>query len=219
MREASVIASTWSWVDHRVAQRLVQQLELAAQLGAQLGVEVGQRLVEQEHAGLAHQRPADGDALALAARQLGRLAVQQRRQLQHLGGAGHATFDLGLGHAGHARPEAHVALHRHRRVQRIALEHHADAALGRLRIGHVLAADVDPAAADVDEAGDAVQQRRLAAARGAEQHEELALMDLQVEVLDDLVGAEADAQALDVHTAHFTAPAAMPRTNQRPEIR
>jgi hypothetical protein len=45
-------------------------LDLGAHLHAQLGVEVGQRLVEQEHLGIAHDRAAHRDALALAARQL-----------------------------------------------------------------------------------------------------------------------------------------------------
>ena len=62
----------------------MQPLDLDAQLGAQLGVEVRQRLVEQEDVDVAHQRPADGDALALAAGKRGRLAVQQRLDLQDL---------------------------------------------------------------------------------------------------------------------------------------
>ncbi len=41
--------------------------DLHPHLHAQLGVEVGQRLVEQEDLRLAHDRAADGDALALAA--------------------------------------------------------------------------------------------------------------------------------------------------------
>ncbi len=78
---------------------LVQALDLDPQVGAQLGVEVGQRLVEQEHVHVAHQRAADGDALALAAGQGAGLALQQRLDLQDLGGAGDALLDLGLGHA------------------------------------------------------------------------------------------------------------------------
>jgi hypothetical protein len=54
---------------------------------AQLGVEVGQRLVEQEHLRVAHDGAAHRDALALAAGQLARVAVQQRRQAEDLGGA------------------------------------------------------------------------------------------------------------------------------------
>ena len=48
----------------------VQLGDLDAGLHAQRRVEVGQRLVEQEHLRIAHDGPADGDALALAAREL-----------------------------------------------------------------------------------------------------------------------------------------------------
>ena len=50
----------------------MQRLDLAAHADAQLGVEVGERLVEQEHLGIAHDGAAHGDALALAAREFGR---------------------------------------------------------------------------------------------------------------------------------------------------
>ena len=53
---------------------------------AQRGVEVGQRLVEQEDLGVAHDGAADGDALALAARQRLGQAVEIFGQLQDLGG-------------------------------------------------------------------------------------------------------------------------------------
>ena len=64
-------------VDRRHAEPLVEARELAAHRDAQLGVEVGQRLVHQERLRLAHHRAAHRDALALAARELGRLAVEQ----------------------------------------------------------------------------------------------------------------------------------------------
>ena len=83
-------------VDHRVLELLVQPLDLDAELGAELGVEVRQRLVEQEDVDVAHQRPADRDALALAAGEGGGLAVEQRLDLQDLGGALDALVDLGL---------------------------------------------------------------------------------------------------------------------------
>ena len=56
---------------------LVQALDLAAHLVAQLGVEIGERLVEQEDLRIAHDGAADGDALALAAGKLARIAVEQ----------------------------------------------------------------------------------------------------------------------------------------------
>ena len=48
----------------------MQLLDLEPHLGAELGIEVGERLVKQEDADLLDQGPADGDALALAAREL-----------------------------------------------------------------------------------------------------------------------------------------------------
>ena len=51
--------------------------EFDAHLHAQLGVEIRQRLVEQKDGGLAHQRPADRDALALAAGELRGATVEQ----------------------------------------------------------------------------------------------------------------------------------------------
>jgi hypothetical protein len=53
---------------------------------AQRRVEVGQRLVEQEDLGIAADRPADGDALTLAARERLGQTVEIRRQLQDFGG-------------------------------------------------------------------------------------------------------------------------------------
>ena len=59
-------------VDHRRrAEALMQPLDLDPKLVAELGVEVGERLVEQEHGGVAHQRAADRDPLALARRRAG----------------------------------------------------------------------------------------------------------------------------------------------------
>ena len=70
-------------IDHRRAELGMELGEFEAHLHAQLGVEVGQRLVEQEHLGLAHQRATDRDALALAARKLGRTAIETGLELQH----------------------------------------------------------------------------------------------------------------------------------------
>ena len=82
-------------VDHRrLAEPLMQALQLDAQLGAKLGVEVRQRLVEEEDVDVAHQRAADRDALALAAGKLRRPALQQRLDLQQLGGELDALRDL-----------------------------------------------------------------------------------------------------------------------------
>ena len=130
-------------VDHGRAELHVQLLELDAQFGAQLGIEVGQRLVEQEHVDVAHQGPADGDALALAAGELRRAALQERLDLQQFGGSRDALVDLLLRHARNPQAEGQVPLDRHLRIERVGLEHHADAAVLRLVPGDVLAVDED----------------------------------------------------------------------------
>ena len=64
-------------VDERRAQPLVEAGDLGPGLDAELGVEVRERLVHEEHGRLADDRPAERDALALAAGQLLRLAVEE----------------------------------------------------------------------------------------------------------------------------------------------
>ena len=64
-------------VDDGRLEALVEAGDLGARLDAELGVEVGERLVHQEHGRLAHDRATERDALALAAGQLLRLAVEQ----------------------------------------------------------------------------------------------------------------------------------------------
>jgi len=63
-------------VDGGGLEALVEALELDAHLHAQLGVEVGERLVEEEDWRVPHDGPAHGDALALAAGELARLALE-----------------------------------------------------------------------------------------------------------------------------------------------
>ena len=58
----------------------MQARDLHAHRQAQLRVEVRQRLVEQEHLRLAHQRATERDALALAAGQRARLALAASRR-------------------------------------------------------------------------------------------------------------------------------------------
>ena len=75
-------------VDHGRGELLVQPGKLDPHLHAQGGIEVGERLVEQEDLGLADDGAADRDPLALAARQLLGLALQQRAEVQDVGRLG-----------------------------------------------------------------------------------------------------------------------------------
>ena len=86
---------------------------------------------------------------------------------------------------------------RHGGVQRIALEHHADAALSRLGPCHVLASDIDLAIGHVDQAGNAVQQRGLATARWPQQHHKFTDFDIEVEVFNNGRFSERNIQVFD----------------------
>ena len=68
------------------------------------------------------------------------------------------------------------------------------------------AVDQDVAGGGVLEAGDDAQQRRLAAARGADEDAELAVADLEVDALDDVGGAEGLGDGLQGELAHGVAP-------------
>ena len=68
---------------------LVELLEHFKDLLAGVGIEVPRRLVGEEHLGAVDERPRDGDALLLAAGELGGLMVDAVRQadfVQHLHG-------------------------------------------------------------------------------------------------------------------------------------
>ena len=171
--------------DGRDAELLLDLADGAAQFLADLGVERAERFVEQEDLGPVCERAGDRDALLLAARELGRQAVVhalERDELQELGAAGHA---LGAAYPPDPQREFDVVRDAHVAEQRVVLEYEADAAIAGRDPGDVTPVQRDAAVVHFDEAGDGAQQGALAAAGGAEQDEEFALLDLQRDVVDD----------------------------------
>ena len=81
-------------VDRRRAQPLLEARDLGAHLDAQLRVEVRQRLVHEEGGRLADDRAAHGDALALAAGEVGGLAVEVLLEVEDPGRLVDAAVDL-----------------------------------------------------------------------------------------------------------------------------
>ncbi|GAA3216905.1 hypothetical protein GCM10020256_19520 [Streptomyces thermocoprophilus] len=173
-------------------------LELQLHLAAQLQVEGAERLVEQQHLRVVDQRAGHSDALLLAAGELvgflpGLLA--QLDQLQHL-------LDLLLHalDAASAQTEGDVLEDVEVREEGVGLEHRVHGPLVRRQRGDVLVAEVDGAAAGFLQAGDHAQGGGLAAAGRAEQGEEGALRDGQVERVHGGEGAVrlADSGEADV---------------------
>ena len=191
--------------------------DLGAGLHAELGVEVRQRLVHQEQLRLAHDRTTHRHALALAARQLAGLAVEHGGELEQFGHLGHLGLDDVLVGLAQLHRERDVLLDGHVRVERIALEHHRDVALLRAPIVDDHVVDQQLAARDVLEAGDHAQHGALAAARGADEDEELAVVDVQVEPRHGLVAVRVLLlEVLHGERRHerypLTLPASRPRT-------
>ena len=186
------------------AQRALERGDLGAGLDAELGVQVGQRLVHEEDLGLAHDGTAHGDALALAAGESLRLAVEVLGQAEDLGRLPDPLVDLVFRGARNLEGEAHVVVHAHMRVQGVVLEDHGDVAVLGLDIGDVLVPDENAPGVDVLQTGEHAQRSGLAASGGADQDEELAVGDREVQrVHARAVIARVDAGGvIESHRCH-----------------
>ena len=171
-------------------KRVLHVLELGAHVATQLGVEVGERLVHEEDGGPADDGAGQRHALPLAAREFARIAVQQIAEL-HLGrGIADRLIQFGLRDFPHLKRKADVLRHGLVRIERVGLEHHGDVAVFRQDVGDVPVADQYAARGCGFKAGEDAQRRRLAGARGAEQHQKFARLDLQVQFLQHAHGAK-----------------------------
>ena len=189
-------------VDHRRGKLALEAGDLDTHADAERRVEIGKRLVEEKELGLPRDRASDGDALALAAGELARAAVEVAIEPELLGGTCHALDDLLARRPGDLQAEAHVAIDVHVRVERIGLEDHGDAAGRRVEVADIDPIDQDPAGADRLETGDDAKQRRLPAAGGTDQHAKLAVRNRQRQRRDHLVAAEVLGDRVDRERCH-----------------
>ena len=187
-------ASSWSCVTMMVVmpEAALQRLDLVAQAHAHARIERGERLVQQQQRGRGGERAGERHALLLPARQLGRILgalLGHADQLQQLAPRARRSARAALAPV----DEAVADVLRHGQVgeQRVGLEDDAEVALRRRQMRHVAAGDLDAAGVLRLEPGDHAQQRGLAAARGAEEADELALLHLQRDVVERGEGAEA----------------------------
>jgi hypothetical protein len=173
-------------VDRRRPEVALDPRDLRAHLDAQLRVEVRERLVHQERGRLSDDRAAHRDALPLASGELPRLLLQLVGQPEQGRDLAHAAVDLALRHPPQLQAERLVLVHRHVGVEGVVLEDHCDVARLRRNVVHDAVADRDRPCGDLLEAGDHPQQRRLAAARGADQDHEGAVRDVEVDLAHGL---------------------------------
>ena len=173
-------------------------------------------LVEQQDLRPHRERAGDAEPLLLAAGERQRGMVEVVLDLFPEPGAAGArrrrrarAADLPRPlRAARAQPVGDVVEDAHRERVRL-LEEHADAAaqLGHVEAVDVVAVEQDRAAAhrgrgQVDEPVEGAQQRRLAAAGGADQRQHLALAHVQRNLVDRELLPVGDAQVLGAHPLH-----------------
>ncbi|ANH38029.1 hypothetical protein I601_1597 [Nocardioides dokdonensis FR1436] len=176
------------------AELTLQGLQLDLHLLAQLEVERPERLVEEQDLGAHHDRPGQGDPLALASRQLGGATIGQVAQLDRVEGVAGRGPALRLAHPAHPEAVGDVLQDAHVREERVVLEDGVDGPLEGGRPRRVRPGEPDGPRARSLEAGDQAQHGGLPRSRRAEHREELAVGDLQVHAVDGLDASEALAQ-------------------------
>ena len=171
-------------VDGRHAELALDTRDLGPHLDPQLRVEIGQRLVHEERLWVADDRAAHRDALALPSRERPRLLVQRVREPEDASRVTHPNVSLGLRDPAHPEGEPHVLGRGHVRVERVVLEDHGDVAVLRRKVVHHLAVDLHVPVRDRLEARDHAESRCLPAPGRADEDDELACTDLEIELGD-----------------------------------
>ena len=118
----------------------------------------------------------------------------------------HGAIDFFLGGADGTQREGEVLVDGEVRVERIVLEHERDVAIGGPQILNRLAVEQDIAAIDFLEAGNGAQRGGLAAARGAEEDHEFAILHGEVDVVDDVNRAEVLVDMAKFNLSHVYSP-------------
>ena len=167
--------------DRRDAEAALDRHDLDPHFLAQLEVEIRQRLVEQQHRGIDDERARERHPLALAAGHLQRTAIAEAGELDEIERVLHALRHLGCADAAHAQSERDVFGGGHVRKQRVVLEHDTDVAPEGRQVGDRAALQEDLAGRWWQETRDEAERGRLAAARGPEQRDELALLNREVD--------------------------------------
>ena len=146
-------------------------------------------------------------ALALAAGKLGGHAVAEAVELDELEQRVDALPDLGVRGAvaaAHAQPESDVLEDAHVAEEGVVLEDEAHLARLRRLPGGLDTAYADRAGIGPRQPGQQAQQRGLAAAGGAEQREQLAVVDIEADVLERLEVAKGVGEVADLNVHGVT---------------
>ena len=190
--------------DDRRAAGLPDAEQLCVQALAGHLVERAERLVHKEQSGREGQRAGDCDTLLHAARELPRMVLPEPLKLDELEHLVDARLPLRSVPAGELERQRDVLRHRPPLVEHGVLEDDAVVVVAPRLTGR-LAVHLDVAARRLDQVADDPQQRRLAAPRRADERDELAVLDLELDVLERRRPAlEPLRDAVDRDRAHAT---------------
>ena len=174
---------------------LMQRPQPLPQFLAHLRIQRAERFVEQQDARLDGEGARKRDALALAARELARIAVGEPAELHEVEQFVDTFGDGGLVRPHRARLDAQaecdILEHVHVAEQRVVLEDEADMALAGAARQRILAVEADAAGVRPFEAGDDAQKCRLAGAGRSQQRQQLAAFDPEVDIVERREVAEA----------------------------
>ena len=172
-------------VDRGEAELLLQLPDLNTHLHAELRVEVTERLVEEHEIRLDDHRTGEGYTLTLSAGHLLRQALLEAVEVDRVEHLHDALLDLCLRQIATTQAERDVLEDVHVREQRVALEHEAEVPLMQRHMGVVLSVEEEVALHRLREAADQAERRGFATAAGAEEADQLALLDVQVQILQN----------------------------------
>ena len=188
VRHREPLALVMGHEDEGQAEPSVQRAKFELHLLAQVLVEGAQRFVEQDHPRLEHQRAGEGHALLLTARKLRGPAVAERAEPDPVERGRDTLPRLRLRNPAHLEREGDVLGDGHVREERVVLEYDTHATPVRRHRVDPDAVHRDPARTHRLEPGEHHQGGGLARPGRPEEAQELALHDVEVQLIDYLHG-------------------------------
>ena len=154
--------------------------QIGAQIFRRQHVQRAEGLVHQKNVGMHHHGAGEADALAHAAGQFARIGAFVTVQADQVDGGQRAGAHFLRRQVQRFQPQLHILQHREPGKQREALEHHRHA-LGRTFDGRAHIGEI--AALRLRQAGDQAQQGGFAGAGAAEQADDLALLQGEIDIV------------------------------------
>ena len=167
---------------HREARIGPQLEQLVLHPAPRERIERGERLVHQQHVRLHRQRPRDGDALFHAAGQRVRIGIRELGEVDLLDVAHRLRLGRVAAHLARGfQREHHVLLDRFPRQQLVELLEHEHPVGARRADGQTLEAHAALGRRHV--AADRLEQGRLAASGGPEEHEPVRAVNVEADAI------------------------------------